>query len=173
MLTELSTGGSEPLTVRVNTLTTVVVINYVEPEGEQPAAIDVVKYTCAPGFQGRVWLDFAEACLDDANRTNNVGFRLSGAVSARRVTGDTGIGGATRFDGLPSGDYQLREEARWAPSRSTPSVASILRPTGAEWATRSICVSPPARPSLVTGSTCRRTSPGIPGQLRSTSTPVR
>ena len=111
MLTELSTGGSEPLTVRVNTLTTVVVINYVEPEGEQPAAIDVVKYTCAPGFQGRVWLDFAEACLDDANRTNNVGFRLSGAVSARRVTGDTGIGGATRFDGLPSGDYQLREES--------------------------------------------------------------
>ena len=32
VLTELSTGGSEPLTVRVNTLTTVVVINYVEPE---------------------------------------------------------------------------------------------------------------------------------------------
>ena len=124
----------------VNTLTTVVVINYVEPEGEQPAAIDVVKYTCAPGFQGRVWLDFAEACLDDANLTNNVGFRLSGAVSARRVTGDTGIGGATRFDGLPSGDYRLREETRWAPSRSTPSVASIPSPTGAEWATRSICV---------------------------------
>jgi hypothetical protein len=110
VLTELSTGGSEPLTVRVNTLTTVVVINYVEPESEQPAAIDVVKYTCAPGFQGRVWLDFAEACLDDVNRTNNVGFRLSGGVSARRVTGDTGVGGATRFDGLPAGDYRLREE---------------------------------------------------------------
>jgi hypothetical protein len=110
VLTELSTGGSEPLTVRVNTLTTVVVINYVEPEGEQPAAIDVVKYTCAPGFQGRVWLDFAEACLADENLTNNVGFRLSGAVSARRVTGDTGSGGATRFDGLPAGDYRLREE---------------------------------------------------------------
>jgi hypothetical protein len=110
VLTEVSTRGSEPLTVRVNTLTTVVVVNYVEPEGEQPAAIDVVKYTCAPGFQGRVWLDFAEGCLDDVNRTDNVGFRLSGAVSARRVTGDTGIGGATRFDGLPPGDYRLREE---------------------------------------------------------------
>jgi uncharacterized surface anchored protein len=110
VLTELSTGGSEPLTVRVNTLTTMVVINYVEPAGEQPATIDVVKYTCAPGFQGRVWLDFAEACLDDANLTSNVGFRLSGAVSARRVTGDTGSGGATRFDGLPPGDYRLREE---------------------------------------------------------------
>ena len=110
VLTELSTGGSEPLTVRVNTLTTVVVVNYVEPEGEQPAAIDVVKYTCAPGFQGQVWLDFAEGCRDDANLTNNVGYRLSGAVSARRVTGDTGSGGATRFDGLPAGDYRLREE---------------------------------------------------------------
>jgi hypothetical protein len=110
VLTEVSTGGSEPLTVRVNTLTTVVVINYVEPQGPQPAAIDVVKYTCAPGFQGRVWLDFAEACLDDVNLTNNVGFRLSGAVSARRVTGDTGSGGATRFDALPAGDYRLREE---------------------------------------------------------------
>ncbi|MDF3041209.1 MAG: LPXTG-motif cell wall anchor domain protein, partial [Thermomicrobiales bacterium] len=110
VLTELSSGESEPLTVRVNTLTTVVVVNYVEPEGEQPAAVDVVKYTCAPGFQGRVWLDFAEACLDDGNLTNNVGYRLSGAVSARRVTGDTGSGGATRFDGLPPGDYRLREE---------------------------------------------------------------
>ncbi len=110
VLTELSTGESEELTVRVNTLTTVVVVNYVEPAGEQPAAIDIVKYTCAPGFQGRVWLDFAEACLGDENRTNNVGFRLSGVVSARRVTGDAGTGGATRFDGLPVGDYRLREE---------------------------------------------------------------
>jgi uncharacterized surface anchored protein len=110
VLTELSTGGWEPLTVRVNTLTTVVVVNYVEPEGEQPAAIDIVKYTCAPGFQGRVWLDFAEACLGDENLTSNIGYRLSGAVSARRVTGDIGSGGATRFDGLPPGDYRLREE---------------------------------------------------------------
>jgi hypothetical protein len=110
VLTELSTRASEPLTVRVNTLTTVVVVNYVEPEGEQPVAIDVVKYTCAPGFQGRVWLDFAESCRDDGNLTNNVGFRLSGAVSARRVTGDTGSGGATRFAGIPPGDYRLREE---------------------------------------------------------------
>jgi hypothetical protein len=31
-------------------------------------------------------------------------------VSARRVTGDTGVGGATRFDGLPAGDYTIREE---------------------------------------------------------------
>ena len=110
VLTELSTGAAEALTVRVNTLTTVVVVNYVEPEGELPAAIDVVKYTCAPGFQGRVWFDFAEACRGAESLTNNVGFRLSGGVSARRVTGDGGIGGVTSFTGLPAGDYRLREE---------------------------------------------------------------
>ncbi|MGH2615326.1 MAG: MSCRAMM family protein, partial [Thermomicrobiales bacterium] len=105
-----ASGAAETLTVSVNTLTTVVVINYVESVDDRPATIDVVKYTCAPGFQGRVWLDFVESCRGDENLTNNVGYRLSGPVSARRVTGDTGIGGTTQFDGLPAGDYRLREE---------------------------------------------------------------
>ncbi len=110
VLTELATGASEALVVSINTLTTVVVVNYVELETPAPAAVDVLKYTCAPGFQGRVWLDFAEGCLSDQNLTSNVGFRLSGAVSARRVTGDAGFAGQTRFDNLPPGDYRLREE---------------------------------------------------------------
>jgi len=110
VLTELATGAAEAVTVSVNVLTTVVVVNYVEPEGEQPATIDVIKYTCGPGFQGRVWLDFAESCRGDENLTNNVGFRISGAVSARRVTGDAGVGGVTQFTALPAGDYRLREE---------------------------------------------------------------
>ncbi len=110
VLTEVTTGAAENLVVSVNTLTTIVVINYVEPEVEEPAAIDVIKYTCDAGFQGRIWRDFADGCLSEENLTNNVSFRLSGMVSARRVTGDAGIGGATRFDGLPAGDYQLREE---------------------------------------------------------------
>ncbi|MFT4037731.1 MAG: SpaA isopeptide-forming pilin-related protein [Thermomicrobiales bacterium] len=110
VLTELGTGASEPLVISVNTLTTVVVINYVEPEGEEPAAIDVVAYTCDPGFQGRVWADFADGCLDDTNLTNNVAYRLSGPFSARRVTGDGGVGGATEFTDLPPGDYRLRQE---------------------------------------------------------------
>jgi hypothetical protein len=110
VLTELATGATEPVTIAVNTLTTVVVINFVEPAGEQPATIDVIKYTCAPGFQGSVWIDFREGCLSEENLTNTVSFWLSGPGSARRVTGDTGTGGATRFDGLPSGNYQLREE---------------------------------------------------------------
>ena len=94
-LTEQSTGASEDLSILINTLTTVVVVNYVEPEGPSPAAIDVIKYTCDPGFQGRIWQDFADACLSNESLTNNVAFRLSGMVSARRVTGDAGIGGAT------------------------------------------------------------------------------
>jgi uncharacterized surface anchored protein len=110
VLTELGTGASEPLAVSINTLTTVVVINYVEPEGETPAAIDVVAYTCDAGFQGRVWADFADGCLDDQNLTNSVAYRLSGPFAARRVTGDTGIGGQTAFTDLPAGDYRLRQE---------------------------------------------------------------
>ena len=110
VLTELTTGAAEELTVSVNVLTTVVAVNYVEPDTTEPAAIDVIKYTCAPGFQGRVWLDFAEGCLAEENLTNNVNFRLTGPLSSRRVTGDTGIGGTTRFDGLPAGEYRLREE---------------------------------------------------------------
>ncbi len=110
VLTELGTGESEPLTVSVNTLTTVVVINYVEPEGETPAAVNVVAYTCGPGFQGRVWADFADGCLDEQNLTNSVAYRLSGPFAARRVTGDTGVGGQTEFTDLPPGDYRLRQE---------------------------------------------------------------
>jgi uncharacterized surface anchored protein len=110
VLTENSTGASEDLTVFVNTLTTIVVVNYVEPEGEEPATIDVLKYTCEAGFQGSLWADFAAGCVSSVNLTNNVTFRLSGVVSAQRVTGDTGAGGTTTFDGLTAGDYQLREE---------------------------------------------------------------
>ena len=105
-----------------------------------------MKYTCAPGFQGRVWLDFAEACLDDANRTNNVGFRLSGAVSAA-ATGDTGIGGATpsmvSLGRLPAARREPAGHRRglrllWRRSASPDGVAATVN-----------CVSPPARPSLV------------------------
>ena len=110
VLTENASGASEDLSVFVNTLTTVVVVNYVEPEGEEPATIDVLKYTCEAGFQGSLWADFAAGCVSSVNLTNNIGFRLSGAVSAQRVTGDIGVGGTTTFDGLMAGDYQLREE---------------------------------------------------------------
>jgi uncharacterized surface anchored protein len=110
VLTESTSGASEQLSISVNTLTTIVALNYVEPEGAAPAAIDVVKYTCDPGFQGQTWQDFADGCLSNDTLTNNVAFRISGPISARHVTGDAGIGGATRFDGLTAGDYLLREE---------------------------------------------------------------
>lgn len=110
VLTEVGTGAFEPFVVTVNTLTTIVVVNYIEPDTSDLAAIDVRKYTCEPGFQGRVWADFANACLADVNLTNDVTFRLSGPIASRRVTGDGGIGGSTRFASLPAGDYRLREE---------------------------------------------------------------
>lgn len=110
VLTELGTGASEPFTITVNTLTTVVVINYVEPEGETPATVNVVTYTCEPGFQGRIWADFADGCQDEQNLTNSIAYRLSGPFAARRVTGDSGIGGQTEFTDLPPGDYRLRQE---------------------------------------------------------------
>ena len=63
------------------------------------------------------------------------------------MTGDTGIGGATRFDGLPAGDYRLREETPLGTVAVYAFCGSIPPPpTGAESATRSICGSPPARP---------------------------
>lgn len=110
VLTELASGVSEDLVVSLNTLTTIVVVNAIEPEGEEPAIIAVRSYTCDPGFQGRVWADFAESCLREQALTNNVAYRISGPIAARRVTGDTGIGGTTQFTGLPPGSYRLRQE---------------------------------------------------------------
>ncbi|MDQ3695553.1 MAG: SpaA isopeptide-forming pilin-related protein, partial [Chloroflexota bacterium] len=101
---------TEEVRIFVNQLTTVVVLNYVAPPAPSPALVDVIKYTCAPGFQGTIFLDFAEGCVADQNLTNNVTFRLAGETTARRITGDLGQQGVTRFDGLGPGIYTLREE---------------------------------------------------------------
>jgi hypothetical protein len=108
-LTELASGASSSISISVSTLTTVLVINHIALAGEGPASIDVVKQTCDPGFQGQVWLDFAESCLGVDRATSGVTFVLTGPVSARRVTGDGANGGDIRFDQLPPGDYQVRE----------------------------------------------------------------
>ncbi len=107
---DLPGDASEPVTVYVNQLTTVVVLNFVAPPEPAPVAIDVTKYTCAPGFAGTVYADFAGVCGNDGDLTNNVTFRLAGAATARRITGDGGRQGRTSFEGLASGDYVLREE---------------------------------------------------------------
>ena len=101
---------TEEVRIFVNQQTTVVVLNFVAPPSPEPAVIDVAKYTCAPGFQGTLFIDFVEGCLADENLTNNVTFRLSGQATARRITGDLGQQGVTRFSGLGPGIYTLREE---------------------------------------------------------------
>lgn len=106
----LAGNTTEPVRISVNQLTTVVVLNYVTPPSPDPALVDVLKYTCAPGFQGTIFVDFVDGCLADENLTNNVTFRLSGPAAARRITGDLGQQGVTRFSGLGPGVYTLREE---------------------------------------------------------------
>jgi hypothetical protein len=108
VLTEVASGARENVSISVNRMTTVVVLNFVTPAAG-PATLNVVKYTCDAGFQGWLWVDFAEACLSTENLTNDVVFLLTGPVPARRVTGDRGLGGTTQFRELPAGDYQLRE----------------------------------------------------------------
>ncbi len=109
-LTELGTGVTTQVEVFVSQQTTVVVLNYVKPPAPGPAAINVYKFTCDPGFQGQFYLDFIGACGATENLTNNVTFRISGAAVATGVTGDGGQRGRTLFTQLPSGLYLLREE---------------------------------------------------------------
>lgn len=110
LVPDLAGDAAEEVVIYVNQLTTVVVLNFVAPPAPEPAAIDVVKYTCAPGFEGNVFADFVEVCAADENLTNSVTFRLAGATQARRITGEGGLQGQTSFLGLPAGDYVLREE---------------------------------------------------------------
>lgn len=107
---DLPSEATEEVAVFVNQMTTVVVLNYVAPPAPAPAAIDVVKYTCEAGFEGTVFADFVAGCAADENLTNSVLFRLSGEISARRLTGDGGSQGVTGFGQLPPGEYRLRED---------------------------------------------------------------
>ncbi len=108
---DLPGDASEAVTISVNQLTTVVVINYVKPPAPAPASISVIKYTCEPGFEGTLFADFVDNCGDDASLTNNVTFRVSGTATGKHVTGDGGQKGVTVFGRLPAGEYLLREDA--------------------------------------------------------------
>jgi hypothetical protein len=87
-----------------------VVINYVLPPAPEPATVEVVKYTCAPGFQGTIYEDFAQNCTANANLTNDVTFRLTGPVTQRAATGAGGQTGTVTISDLPAGEYFLEEE---------------------------------------------------------------
>lgn len=114
ILTEISPDlpgeASESVLVSVNQLTTVVVLNFVAPPAPEPASLVVTKYTCTPGLRGVVFEDFLAGCVEPRALTNDVVFRIDGPVAVRRVTGDGGELGVTRFQNLPAGDYRLRED---------------------------------------------------------------
>ena len=125
VLTENTTGASEDLTVFVNTLTTVVVVNYVEPEGDEPATIDVLKYTCEAGFQGSLWADFAAGCVSSVNLTNKSA-SASPAPSRRNASRATPVlaGRRPSTASWPATISSARKRPP-APSPSTPSAGSI------------------------------------------------
>jgi uncharacterized surface anchored protein len=107
---DLPGDARETVVIGVNQLTTVVVLNYVAPPPPAPVSIAVVKYTCEPGFAGIIYADFVDNCASDAQRTNDVGFRITGPVAARGATGSGGVAGVTEFTQLPAGTYTLSED---------------------------------------------------------------
>ncbi|MER3437966.1 MAG: hypothetical protein C4346_10465, partial [Chloroflexota bacterium] len=110
VLTEKATGASVEVEIFLNQQTTVVVLNFVKPQKPKPVTIKVTKYTCEPGFAGVYYSDFVDNCAYDEALTNGVTFRVAGAATQKRVTGDGGQKGKTTFSNLPAGFYTLEEE---------------------------------------------------------------
>ncbi|MBA2775561.1 MAG: hypothetical protein H0U31_02390, partial [Chloroflexia bacterium] len=104
--------GNSTVLVRINRgqMTTVIVINYLEPPEPAAAAIDATKHTCPPSFNGTLYEDFAEGCSGPGQLTNNITIRIEGPVSAKAVTGDGGTLGVTSFEDLPPGAYTIYED---------------------------------------------------------------
>jgi uncharacterized surface anchored protein len=103
-------SDAEDVLIYAGQQTTVVVIDYVEPPAPKPATVNVIKYTCAPGFGGVYYADFLNNCTADSELTNNVSFRTSGPTVAKRITGAAGQPGRASFTQLKAGDYTLIED---------------------------------------------------------------
>jgi len=91
-------------------LTTVVVINYVEPPKPAAATIQVTKYTCPSSFNGTLYDDFQQNCSASTQLTNGVTTRVEGPVTQKHVTGDNGKTGQSTFTNLPAGTYTISED---------------------------------------------------------------
>jgi len=110
-------GPTETVTIYASQQTTVVVIDYVQPPKPKPVTINVVKYTCDPGFNAVYFADFIANCSDPGQLTNGISFRITGDAAVKRITGSNGVG-KTTFAGLAAGSYTLNEDL---PNASTTS----------------------------------------------------
>lgn len=107
---DLPGPSSAKLKVVKGQLTTVIVINYVEPPKPAPATIQVTKYTCPSSFNGTLYDDFRQNCSAQTQLTNNVTVRVQGPTPQKHVTGDSGKKGQSTFSGLTAGTYTLSED---------------------------------------------------------------
>ncbi|HYI26117.1 MAG TPA: SpaA isopeptide-forming pilin-related protein, partial [Thermomicrobiales bacterium] len=104
--------GNSTVRVRISRgqMTTVIVINYIEPPEPEVVTIEAWKWTCTPSFNGTLWEDFAENCSQEQQLTNGTTIRIEGPATAKAVTGDDGQRGRTSFTDLQPGSYTIHEE---------------------------------------------------------------
>jgi hypothetical protein len=107
---DLEGNSSARLRVGVGQMTTVIVINFIEPPQPEPATINVEAFTCPPSFNGTAYGDFANSCSSDAARTNQITVRAEGESRFKQVTGDQGQVGTTTFAEIPAGSYNIFAE---------------------------------------------------------------
>ena len=145
---DLPGNSSVALKVIKGQLTTVIVINYVEPPKPAPVTIQVTKYTCPSSFNGTLYDDFKQNCSAPAQLTNGVTTRVEGPVSQKHVTGDNGKKGQSTFSNLTTGTYTISEDRPF----NIP-VNYIFCGLDANWPADSKAVNSSISASLVSGQT--------------------
>lgn len=145
---DLPGNSSVALKVIKGQLTTVIVINYVEPPKPAPVTIQVTKYTCPSSFNGTLYDDFKQNCSAPAQLTNGVTTRVEGPVSQKHVTGDNGKKGQSTFGNLTAGTYKMTEDRPF----NIP-VNHIFCGLDANWPADSKAVNTSLSFSLVSGQT--------------------
>ncbi len=129
-------------------LTTVVVINFVEPPKPAAATIQVTKYTCTSSFNGTLYDDFQQNCSAATQLTNGVTTRVAGPVTQKHVTGDNGKTGQSTFANLTAGTYTISEDRPF----NIP-VNYIFCGLGSNWPADSKAVNTSLSVALTSGQT--------------------
>lgn len=104
-----NTGPTASIAIYASQQTTVVVVDYVQPPAPKPVTVNVVKYTCAPGFSAVYFADFMANCSNSSQLTNGISFRITGDATVKRITGSNGSGKSS-FTNLPAGSFTLIED---------------------------------------------------------------